>query len=145
MGFNNGRSTALVGLPITVAGIIYIVFRHKSLILFDWLQQLHLMPVVADLRAITVPMGEALPDWVLFSLPDGLWLLSYLLFVRMVWADGPKRPMWAWAGLGLLVSVGHEVSQAAGLVSGTFDWADMAAYTAATIVAFGPRWVHSQP
>jgi hypothetical protein len=107
--------------------------------MFNWLQQLHLMPVVAEIRTITVPMGEALPDWVLFSLPDGLWLLSYLGFVRMIWAGGPKRPMWAWAGLGLLVSVGHELSQAAGWVPGTFDWADMTAYAMATIVAFSPR------
>jgi len=139
MGFNHGRSAILVVMPVAVAGCIYILFRHESLLMFDWLHQLHLMPLVAELRTFTVPLGESLPGWIRFSLPDGLWLLSYLWFLRVVWADGPDKPLWAWTALGLVMSFGHELGQATGLIAGTFDWADVAAYLIATVTAFSLR------
>ena len=122
--------------PVTLAGFIYILFRHESLLLFDALRQVHLLPIIHNVRAVTVPVGDALPDWFLFSLPDGLWLLSYLLFIRHVWAGSSVRALRGWTGMGLLISIGHEFAQAAGWVIGTFDWLDLLAYTVATLLAW---------
>ena len=122
--------------PVTLAGCVYILFRHESLLLFDALQQVHLLPLIHNVRDVTVPMGHALPDWFLFSLPDGLWLLSYLLFIRHVWAGRSAHARWGWTAMGLIISIGHEFAQAAGWVMGTFDWVDVLAYTMATWLAW---------
>ena len=136
MGRNtNWRHTAFIAAPVTIAGGIYILFRHESLLLFDGLQHLHLLPFVRQLRTVTVPLGTTLPDWVLFSLPDGLWLLSYLLFIRRIWAGSSVRALQFWAGTGFTLSIGHELFQAAGWVMGTFDWGDLLAYAVAGLVS----------
>ena len=132
---------ATAALSLFIAGGIYVLFRTESLILFEWFRWVHLMPMIAEIRTITLPLAKGFPKWVLFSLPDGLWLLSFLLFVRTVWIDASKRAMWMWAGAGLVCSFGHELLQALGLVSGTFDWSDVLAYLIAAGTALGPRWV----
>ena len=47
--------------------------------------------------------------------------------------------MWIWISLGLMMSVGHELGQAAGFIYGTFDWVDLAAYTTAAVTALAVR------
>ena len=131
---------SLSSLSLLIAGSIYILFRTESLILFEWFQWLQLMPAMAELRTFSMPWASQLPEWVVFSLPDGLWLLSFLLFVRVVWADASKRAMWVWSGVGMTISFGHELAQALGVVPGTFDWVDLLAYLVASAVALGPRW-----
>ena len=139
VGYKPRQFLTLVGLPLLVAGGIYVLFRDNSLLLFDGLKQLQITPMVSQLRDATAPIGHRLPTWVKFSLPDGLWLLSYLFFLRLVWAESPRKPMWLWVSLGLLVSVGHELGQAAGFMHGTFDWVDLAAYTTAAVTALAIR------
>ena len=135
MGSNtHWRDTAFIAGPVTLAGGIYILFRHESLLLFDGLQHLHLLPLVSQLRTVTVPLGATLPNWVLFSLPDGLWLLSYLLFIRRIWAGSSVGALQFWTGAGFVLSIGHELSQAAGWAMGTFDWMDLVAYSVAALV-----------
>ena len=141
MNLSRRLPVAIAALSMFIAGCLYLLFRTESLILFEWFRWLHLMPVIAEIRMVTLPLAQRFPEWFIFSLPDGLWLLSFLLFVRAVWADASKRSMWVWAGAGLVCSFGHELFQAFGLASGTFDWSDVLAYLIAACTALGPRWV----
>ena len=104
--------------------------------MFHWWESLHLMPGVITLREQTAPVGEWLPAWVLYSLPDGAWLYSYIAFIRAVWSGASRRWMMAWIGPGLLMGPGMELGQGAGLIDGTFDWLDLGFYGLASGAAF---------
>ena len=117
-----------VGLPLLIGGLVYVCFRSESLILFRWLEALHIMPGIQTLRETLDPLRQALPDLVLYSLPDGAWLYAYISFYRLVWAGHSRLWMWVWIGLGLGLSLGLELGQAWGWARGTFDWMDVAVY-----------------
>ena len=67
--------------------------------------------------------GAALPDWVLFSLPDGVRVSGYSLFGRL-WRLDPGSRMFAGRD-GPFLAIGGELAQWVG-GSRTFDWVDVA-------------------
>jgi hypothetical protein len=67
----------------------------------------------------------AVPDFIKYNLPDGLWLLSGLWFLRAVWPEG-GRACGIWRLLFCLLAVFFELAQRVGLAPGTFDFLDLA-------------------
>ena len=122
-------------LPLLVGGSIYVFFRSQSLLMFRWSESLHIMPGIRTIRGVLSPIGEALPDLLLYSAPDGAWLYAYVSFYRLVWAGHSRSWMWTWIGIGLFLSIGLEIFQALGWARGTFDWMDLAIYALATLIA----------
>ena len=70
---------------LSIGGLIYLTFRGENLLMFNWLNELDLMYQIDNLRAYNQKIY--LYDWVLYSLPDGLWLLAYLLIIDSIWHD----------------------------------------------------------
>jgi hypothetical protein len=120
----------LAVLPVFIGGLTYAMFRSSHLAMFGWFDAFGLRPTVLYLREIGSPYRSRLPDLFLFSLPNGLWLLSYCLLLCLVWRDGARRVGMAWVGTLYALAIGSECLQFAGLLRGTFDWTDVAAYTA---------------
>ena len=60
-----------VAAPLVLGSLIYVLFRHESLLVFDWLEHLGVDAYVQALRA-RCDHWE-LPSWVAYSVPDGLW------------------------------------------------------------------------
>lgn len=116
-----------------LGGVIYILLRSKCIIFLSWLDAIGATPVVDRLRLYTY--GCISNEFILFSLPDGLWLLSYILIMGYVWHMDIRRtalfvmPLAAFA-------IGCEILQRVGLVSGTFDWNDILAYCIAITIGF---------
>jgi len=102
--------------------------------MFRWFDAVALNPTVLYLRDIGSGYRSRLPDLILFSLPNGLWLLSYSLLLCFVWRDGARRVGIVWVCTLYALAIGSECLQFAGLLRGTFDWADVAAYTASGMV-----------
>ena len=112
-------------LSILFGGIIYIAFRSSSIILFKWIDYIALIDPVENLRIVTLPYKEYLPDWFLYSLPDGLWMFSYSCIVLVIW----KRKITKYSLLWLLslpmISILFEVLQYYDYFNGTFDIIDI--------------------
>lgn len=66
-------------------GFIYLLYRSLTLRMFSWLKTLGLYQMVLSWRE---SLGLChLPNWVIYSLPDGLWMGAYLLLMYMLlWA-----------------------------------------------------------
>ena len=103
--------------------IIYILFRPTHLLMFNWIDNLGLMGLVNSIR----PNLENMPEWILYSLPDGLWLFSYCLFIGYVWDFELKRCLFVLSILPVY-AVSNEIMQFFHLVSGTFDRMDLFAF-----------------
>ena len=101
--------------------------------MFRWAATLHLAAGLDAARALAAPLAAWIPASILFSLPDGAWVFSYVAFFARLWQDGPLWMRLGWIGLGPAMAIGGELGQLVpGFVPGTFDPLDLVAYTAAT-------------
>jgi hypothetical protein len=90
-------------------------------------------------RPMWLQTSLSAPDWIRFNLPDGLWLYAFLLAVTAFWVDASGRLLpgaQPWIAGAIILALGHELGQAIGVTSGTFDFADIAAYMLAMVAAF---------
>ncbi len=136
-GGSDPRFLLLCGfLPILVGGLIYILFRDESLCMFTWARALGLGGLVQAARVHSMPYVGYLPEWLLFSLPDGAWVFACTAVFARLWPDGPWPLRLAWIGMGSILAIGGEIGQWFGFVPGTFDPTDLVAYALAGVMAF---------
>jgi hypothetical protein len=102
--------------------------------MFEWAELAGLGPAVQALRQAAAPLRPVMPDWALYNLPDGLWLLSLMLFLGWIPGISGIRGALRFAVAG--GSLALEVAQAFAPGLGTFDPADLLALFVAGAVAF---------
>lgn len=107
--------------PLTTGGLIYIVFRTKSLRMFSWFESIGINTQISFLREYFSPLKSWLPSWVYFSLPDGLWVYSFTSIILILWAG--KINFWLIIpfSFGILIEILQGLS-----FTGTFDYLDLA-------------------
>src|SRR5687767_7235487 len=89
--------------PVFAGGLIYICWRDPTLLMFKWFGTVGLTTLVNELRDAWGPGGASLPGWVLYSLPDGLWVYAVTAFMAHVWR-GSRSSVLAivWISLGVV-------------------------------------------
>ena len=117
---------------LILGGLVYILFRQDTLKMFTWFDSLNLSVVISEIRFFTLPFSDHLPNWFLYSLPDGLWLFSYLSVLLMVWDNTISKHNIHWLLLVPLFAVFSEIGQLFKIVPGTFDILDLTFYIAGT-------------
>lgn len=120
-------------MPVVVGGLIYVAFRSQDHLLFHWANALGLTPAVSWLRAAAAPLSPPL-GWILYSLPDGLWLYAFAFFMASTWCERSLEAS-AWRLLPLALAVGSELAQVVGALPGTFDPMDLLTYAVAFLLA----------
>lgn len=125
----------LSALLISIGELVYILYRPLTLYMF---KPLELMGLLDDVRALRsahwFPPIETVPEWVVYSLPDGMWLLSYMFAMEFIWNNDGKhiRLFFVWAMPVAIIA--HEFCQLMGLASGTWDILDLTSYSIAIII-----------
>lgn len=117
------KTVIFASITLMGGAIIYILFRPTYLIMFKWIDSFGLMKLINSIRL----NSEDLPDWVLYSLPDGLWMFSYCLFIGQIWNYNIKKCL-LFLSILPIYAVSNEIMQYFHLVSGTFDWMDLLAF-----------------
>lgn len=112
---------------LLVGGVLYAA-RPAHIVLFDWLDALGFAVLLGPTRAALDV--SSLPDWLVYSVPDGCWAFAFAMALALVWLDHP-RARCASVAVALAVGLGHELAQLAGWLPGTFDTTDLLAYVAA--------------
>ena len=113
---------------LLLGGLIYILFRSSSLLMFDWCNKIGLSNSINSLRDYTNPIVKEIPHWFLYSLPDGLWIFSYISLILYIWQNSVSFKNISWILIIPILAIGSEIGQLLGLVSGTFDFADLVFY-----------------
>lgn len=104
---------------------LYICYRSKDLFLYSWLHIDNSSPLFALLR-----ITDRQPNnWMIYNLPDGLWLLSYLLFVEVFWDKTSIKYVFV-IGM-VIIAICLEILQYIDILPGTGDMWDVLCYTAA--------------
>lgn len=123
-------------VSLLIGGCIYLLFRDPSLIFFGWIDDLGFLNEVKAWQLTTAPLKSVLPEWILFSLPDGLWLFSYVCLMLHLWRKSMPWPGLIWTLALPTLAVLFELIQSMVDTLGTFDWLDLLFYLMASIIPF---------
>jgi hypothetical protein len=110
-------------VPLSLGGIIYLLFRSSDLRMFDWLDILGIKSAVFFFRMNSLAIKESIPDWTYYSLPDGLWVYAFTSSLILFWRGHPM--MKNWLLLPFIFGVIVEILQFFKLFPGTFDSMDL--------------------
>jgi hypothetical protein len=116
--------------------IVYILFRTSNLVMFNWFKKLNILSLIEAVRKHTTPYTNILPNFILYSLPDGLWLFSYLSLILYLWKNEIKNENLFWIFIIPVISILSEFGQLIKLVPGIFDIVDLLMYLVGTILPF---------
>lgn len=113
-------------------GLVYIIFRSESLLMFQWFQEIGIMEYVERLR---LEFGHYnIHEWVKDCMPAGLWLFSYLFIIDAVWWKEKTVTYKIFLGLLPVLASGSEIMQYYRLLPGTFDIMDICSYFVAILL-----------
>ena len=132
------KKQVLIGHVCTLllGGLIYISFRTDTLVMFKWFSAISLGPIISDLRIITMQVTPILPDWFLYSLPDGLWIFSYVALIMAIWKNKINKESIFWVLIIPFIAIMSEIGQLYALVPGTFDILDLTFYLLGVLTPF---------
>lgn len=109
-----------------IGGGIYLLFRPRTLVMFNWMKSLGLNEYVDWLREQV--SGITLDYITLYSLPDGLWISSYIIMVDTIVSKQRRRNLLFWSFLLPIIAVIFEILQMPGIIPGVFDVFDLICY-----------------
>jgi hypothetical protein len=108
-------------LSLIGGGSMYILFRNSDLIVFEWIDKPRFLhELYSGASFIEQPILSVL----MYSVPDGLWLLAGILLIRALWLRDRK-----WCGIYVrffcAIAVLSEILQLVEIIPGTFDIFDV--------------------
>tara|TARA_B110000027_G_C15877869_1_gene194055 strand:- start:14 stop:496 length:483 start_codon:yes stop_codon:yes gene_type:complete len=115
-------------LTLTAGATIYLLFREKSLLMFDWLDIYFSFIDIEALRNSVKDLRPFLPEWFLFSLPDGLWIFSFVSILMFTWDNIITRHNFLWIIGVPILAIFSELGQINNFIPGTFDTIDLLFY-----------------
>jgi len=110
--------------PILIGGIIYILFREGNLRMFSWLYLLGLDSLIYDFR-VNISLHNQIPDWILYNLPDGIWLYSLTSLMIIIWERESSISKYFWFLIIPILGLSAEFGQSINIVPGTYDKNDL--------------------
>ena len=111
---------------ILTGGIIYVLYRPESLLLFRVTDSLGITPLIDIARSNTSKV--MLPSFMINSLPAGLWTASYLMMMYITTKYHTRRIRLMLALPLPVMAIVLELMQFLGWCPGTFDIYDLICY-----------------
>ncbi len=124
----------LMLIPLIFGSFVYVLFRSEKLLMFQWFQFLNINDFIQSIRISN--MDSVFPDWFLYNLPDGLWILSYVLISIEVWNRKINAQSAFWILMIPFVAILSEMLQYFNMLVGTFDILDLTFYILGTLIPF---------
>ena len=112
-------------LAVFVGGFIYIFFRPTEAGFMKWFGTVGIENWLYAAREKSLSINSFLPDWIVYSLPNGLWAFAYTIIVLRIWKGSISIVKYFWFLSIPVLVFGFEVLQLTGDLQGTFCWSDM--------------------
>ena len=110
--------------PLLLGGLLYVLFRSTKLRMFEWFSFIGLTGAIQSSRTMMFDFKNHIPNWVYFSLPDGLWIYSFTSAIIIYWNNDNKK-IRLWLLIPIATGIFIEILQGLKLFSGTFDYLDL--------------------
>lgn len=122
---SKNRYILLSFLAVFVGGFIYILFRPTEAGFLKWFGIIGTDHLLYAAREKSLSINSFLPDWMVYSLPNGLWAFAYTIIVLRIWKGSNSIMKYFWFLSIPVLVFGFELLQATGNLQGTFCWIDM--------------------
>ncbi len=113
------RKIILSFIPLFIGGFLYVPFRTGNII---FLKYFHYFYQGSFIRKSD---WEIVPDWIIYSLPDALWILSFTYLMLSIWDFQISRENIFWIIIAPIIGIGSEIGQTTDFIGGTFDYMDL--------------------
>ena len=120
-----GKHFLISALAVVAGGCIYMLFRPVEPVFFKWFGSAGFENWLFRLRETSIAFGLALPPWLIYSLPNGLWAFAYTLLILGIWKGSHALIRYVWFLSIPLLVFGFELLQLTGDLPGTFCLYDM--------------------
>lgn len=117
------------GIMFLLASYLYIANRDGNMSLYSWLGIEYNNSFFVFLRYHSFKLAP----WIKYNLPDGLWLLSFLISMEALWGK-EKYIKLLFCTLMIVFAYGLEIMQFCGIFPGTGDIIDIYSYTITIII-----------
>jgi hypothetical protein len=116
----NRRFYGLAALVSLLIGMgIYLCFRNTNMLIFEWIPKLQIF------KDVYIPTKRSIFTEILkYNLPDTLWFLSGIFFLRFIWFYKFKEQNVYLLSF-YIVGIVFETSQLSDSIPGTFDFLDL--------------------
>lgn len=111
-------------LALATGGAIYMLFRSSELLFFKWIHLIGAGNFISGIREFSLPLLNHIPEWLIFSLPNGLWAFAYTLIILKIWSGSKSQMRCFWYATIPVLVFGWELFQLFGVMPGTFCWFD---------------------
>ena len=108
---------------LLTGSLIYLIYRPINLKFFSWLKLLGFEESIIQLRTIFKNTQPC--DFVIYNLPNGLWVISSTIFLLIIWENNYNKEFRFYLSLLLLMVILPELFQYFNIISGTFDITDL--------------------
>ncbi len=115
----------LTFISVFTGGMIYVLWRQDTVRFFGWLDAIGLYPPVETIRSYSLPLYPLIPNWIVYSLPNGLWAFGYALVIVYLWRGNSSNIKYFWYATIPVLAIGWEMSQYFGLITGIFCYNDL--------------------
>jgi len=126
VSFSSRTCMFLSVFAILTGGIIYILFRASEPLFFRCLNGTGFEHWLAVIRQHSLTHTPLLSEWIVYSLPNGLWAFAYALVITTIWSGSKSWIRFPWMASIPVLVWGYELVQYAGIVPGTFCFQDLA-------------------
>ena len=123
-------------IPLILGGIIYAIYRTENLKMFKWFKELGIYNEIKKIRDNDGVKTIKMPEWIIYSLPDALWLLSLNFTIIIFWKFKINKHSIIWIILTTIIGLYSEIGQYLKIIPGTFDNKDLISLIIAIIVPF---------
>ena len=119
----NNKILFHVLIPMIIGGFIYIIFREKNLLMFNWFNFVGCENLVDFLRYNF--SKYYIPNWLLFNYPDGIWIYSFVSFMLIIWNGVKSNTKFVWLAIAPILGISAEIGQYINIIPGTYDKFDL--------------------
>jgi hypothetical protein len=137
--FSSGNTSNRFHIPLgflalLLGALIYILFRSSEPVFFTWIPGIDLGNLFSTIRSATTTISPSLPEWVVYSLPGGLWAFGYAVLITGIWNGSRSWLRIFWMATIPVLVAGYEILQYAGIIPGVFSAQDIALGMAGLII-----------
>ena len=111
--------TVVIALCCVLAcGMMYIYFRPDTLKMFHFFKYIGVLDILENMKSD--PSIVSL--WVLYNLPDGVWLFAYSILIGCIW-NFKIKDCWMFILVMPFICIPHEILQGLGVMHGIAGFA----------------------
>ena len=107
----NWLHVIISAIALLAGGMVYILFRPSEHVFFSWISATGFDNWFNLARNSSLPSRPLVPEWIVYSLPDGLWAFAYALLITVIWSGSKTWLRYLWLASIPLLVLGYEILQ----------------------------------